>query len=145
MSEHRHSGALAGPGWMFFSTILFGYFGFFMGLTANSTSGAFVFFFAALLWTLRISAIGFLASALVTFVQPLFGNLLYSVVGLLSAAGLLLVGVMDIVDAQNSAALPPVLAFLFAGLNGYTSWAGLQAVKAIKSMEAAADHVYDGS
>jgi hypothetical protein len=129
--EMRGGGTLAGPFIMFISAALFGYFVFFMGLTSTTAAGQVVFFFALLVWTLKVGAIGFLLSALLTFGSPLAGNLLYSVVGLLTAAALIVVGVMDIADTQNAAALPPALAFLFAAWNGYGSWYGLKAVFSI--------------
>ena len=131
MNQTRHSGLLAGPFIMFISAAIFGYFGFFMGLTSTTAGGNFIFFFALLVWTLKIGAVGFLLSALLTFGTPLVGNLVYSVIGLLTAAGLIIVGVMDIADSRNAAALPPVLAFLFAAWNGWGSWSGLRAVMSL--------------
>jgi hypothetical protein len=128
MTQTHDRGLLAGPFVMFISAAIFGYFGFFFGLTSTTTAGNVVFFFGLLLWTLRIAAIGFLLSGLLTFAAPLAGNLLYSVTGLLSAAGLVLVGIMDLADAQRAAAISPVLAFLFAAWNGYGAWSGLRSV-----------------
>ena len=127
----REGGALAGPFIMFISAALFGYFGFFMGLTSTTAAGQVVFFFALLVWTLKVGAIGFIVSAVLTLVAPLGGNLIYAVIGLLTAVALVVIGIMDIADTQNAAALPPLLAFLFAAWNGYGSWFGLKAVLSI--------------
>jgi hypothetical protein len=137
MTDARQSGWLAGPGIMLISAAIFGYFGFFTGLTAQTAAGNTVFFFALLLWTLRVTAIAFVVSAALTAVQPLAGNLIYSVFGILSAVGLVVVGVMDLADAQHAAAIPPLLAFLFAAWNGYGSWTGLRAVMAIAAAKRA--------
>ena len=131
MTQTHDRGLLAGPFIMFVSAAIFGYFGFFIGLTATTAAGNVVFFFGLLLWTLRITAIGFLLSGLLTITAPLGGNLLYSVIGLLSAAALVLVGILDLADTQHAAALPPVLAFLFAAWNGYGAWSGLRSVRAL--------------
>jgi hypothetical protein len=128
MSQARHSGLLAGPFIMFISAAIFGYFGFFIGLTSTTSTGNVVFLFGLLMWTLRIAAIGFLLSGLLTFIAPVGGNLLYAVTGLLTAAGFVLVGILDIADDQHAAALPPALAFLFAAWNGYGAWSGLRSV-----------------
>lgn len=117
---------------MFLSAALFGYFGFFFGLTSLSTSGEWVFMYALLVWALRGGAIGFLASGIMATVHPIAGNLLYCVVGALTAIALAGVGILDVLDTQRAAALPPLLAFLFAAWNGYGSWVGLREVMAAR-------------
>jgi len=47
MTGH-HSSELTGPGIMLISAAIFGYFGFFTGMTATTANGEFVFFFALL-------------------------------------------------------------------------------------------------
>jgi hypothetical protein len=135
--ETHGGGMLAGPFIMFISAALFGYFGFFIGLTSTTAAGQVVFFFALLVWTLKVGAIGFIVSAVLTLIAPLAGNLVYAVIGLLTAAALVVIGFMDIADTQHAAALPPLLAFLFAAWNGYGSWYGLKAVLSIRRAVAA--------
>ncbi len=64
-------------------------------------------------WTIRGSAVGFLVAALLTMVHPFGGNLLYAVVGLAGAVGLVVGGTLDLLDAQPLG-MNPVLLFLFA-------------------------------
>jgi hypothetical protein len=134
MSDHetQRAAGLAGPVIMLISAAIFGYFGFGYGLTSTTASGTFVPFFSLLNWTLKISAIGFLLSAVLAFVRPLEGNLLYALLGLAAAALLAIVGLWDLMDQTYTAAIPPILALLFAAWNGYGSWSGLQAVLALR-------------
>jgi len=113
---------------MLISAALFGYFGFFRGLTPTTNQGTFVFFFALLVWTLKGTACGFILGGLLTFIRPVPGNLIYGITGLLSAILFVLIAVMDIMDKQNAAAAPPVLLLIFAAWNGYGSWFGIRAV-----------------
>lgn len=126
MSQSNSGGGVASPVIMLLSAAIFAYFGFFMGMTATAADGQFVLFFALLLWTLRISAVVFAAAALITFVLPRIGSLIYAVGGLLSAAGFVVVGVWDMIDQTYAAAISPFLAFLFAAWNGYGAWTGLR-------------------
>jgi len=130
MAGARHGGLTAGTGWMFLSAALFGYFGFFIGLKATTADGTVVWFFALLLWTLRLAAIGFLLSAVFSLTAPLVGEGLYAVIGLASAAAFVTIGVADVLDTQRMAALPPLLAFFFAAWNGLASFSGLRMVVA---------------
>jgi len=111
---------------MLISAALFGYFGFMSGMTATTAAGEFVVFFAILLWTLRAGAIAFTLAALLSFFDHRAGALLYGVTGLATAAGLAVVGVMDLADPARAAAIPPLLAFVFAILNGCGSWGALR-------------------
>ena len=136
---------LAGPFMMLLSAAIFAYFGFFIGLTSTTAGGQFVFFFAPLMWTVKIAAIAFAVSAVVTFVAPLPGNLLYAVVGLLSSVALVVVGVMDLADKQYVAAMPPLLACLFAAWNGYGSWTGLKAGLRLQRAGSPGERTFGGS
>lgn len=145
MSEtgHAYTGgrhpALAGPGGMIFSAVLFGYFGFMMGLTTNNMQGQFVWLFAVFLWTIRGASVGYAVAALMTFAMPLAGNLIYAVVGLFSALGFLVLSGWDLFDTQRMLHGMPMLPgwlmlLLFAAWNGYGSWIGLRAVMAVRRM-----------
>lgn len=128
MNQLKHHPALAGPGIMFISAALFGYFGFFMGLSHTNSLNQFVLFFALLDWTLKGTASGFILGGLLTLVLPVIGNLIYGLTGLLSAVFFILIAVLDIMDKQNAGAAPPVLLLIFAAWNGYGSWFGIRAV-----------------
>ena len=128
MNQVKNHPALAGPGIMLISAALFGYFGFFMGLGHTSPAGTFILFYAMLDWTLKGTACGFILGGLLTFIRPVFGNLIYGITGLLSAILFVLIAGMDIMDKQNAAAAPPLLLLIFAAWNGYGSWFGIKAV-----------------
>jgi hypothetical protein len=111
---------------MLVSAALFGYFGFLTGMTATTAGGEFVLFFAILLWTLRVGAVAFAAAAILALFRPRLAAMIYGVAGLLTAAGLAVVGAMDWLDPVRASAIPPVLAFIFAVLNGLGSWSALR-------------------
>lgn len=118
--------AMIGPGIMLLSAVVFGYFGFATSWNQYSAlNGEFLLFVALLEWTLKGAAIGFAISAATALVLSLAGNLMYSVISLLSAGGFVVVAVLDIRDTQH-AALHPALMLIFAAWNGYGGWAGLR-------------------
>ena len=133
------TGKLAGPAIMILSAVIFGFFGFKMRATA--IDGEFVLFFALLTWTLRISAGLFVLSAVLTFVVPVAGNLLYALAGVVGAGLFVVVAVMDIADPYD-ASVPWWLLLIFAAWNGYGSWLALRAVLAGRAPARVAD---DGS
>ncbi|MCZ6834138.1 MAG: hypothetical protein O7G85_00035 [Planctomycetota bacterium] len=140
MRENDRHPALAGSGYMLFSAALFGYFGFLMGMTPYNTSNQLVMLFASFIWVLRGVSIGFALSAVLTFANGLIGNLVYSVVGLLSALGFVGLAVWDVLDTQYTLpSMPmipaPMLLLLFAAWNGYGSWQGLRAVLALQKRQ----------
>ena len=119
----------AGPGVMFISAVLFGFFGFVMQLNPIGVNGQHLLYIPIFVWTMRASAIAFALAGLMTFKAPLAGNLIYTVAGLLSAIMFVIVAVMDIQDKQHTI-MPyaPFLLFVFAAWNGWGSWQGLRAV-----------------
>lgn len=133
MNQSRSGPNFAGPTIMIISAVLFGYFGFFAGMTSATAGGQVVLFYAILLWTLRIGAIGFALSAGLSFILPLIGNLVYALFGIGTSIGLVIVAVMDIADTSHIAAIPPFWAFLFAAWNGYGSWMSLREIVAARS------------
>jgi hypothetical protein len=124
-SSASNSSSLSGPFVMFLSAAIFAYFGFYQSFSPINSAGAVVPMWAILLWTLRIGAIAFAVSGVLTILTPLAGNALYALASLLTAIGLLTVGVMDLADAQYGAPIPPLLAFIFAAWNGYGAWTSL--------------------
>ncbi len=128
MNQRTNSTALTGPGIMFLSAAIFGYFGFATSWNYNSTlTGEFLLFVALLDWTLKGSAIAFLVAGILTFVQPLAGNLIYGLAGAVGAALLLVVAGLDFLDKQHTA-LHPLLLLIFAAWNGYGSFSGLREI-----------------
>ena len=121
---------MSGPVVMFLSAAIFAYFGFFVGLGTTTAAGDTVLMWVILLWTLRIGAIMFALGGVLTFVSPMMGNVIYAVGSALSAIGLLAVGIMDVMDNQHAAAIPPILAFIFAAWNGYGAWSSISEIMA---------------
>jgi hypothetical protein len=136
MADRTPSGPLSGPGVMLLSAAIFGYFGFSVAWLTTGNNGEFLLYVAILEWTLKVTAIAFLAAALLAFASPLAGNLVYSVVGLLGALALLVVLVLDIADQQHTA-ISPILLIIFIGWNGYGSWMGLRAALEQQSLHKA--------
>ena len=134
MNQMKNHPALAGPGMMIFSAVIFGYFGFTITWNYHSfATGQFLPYIVILNWTLQGAGIGFATAAIVTFAHRLLGNLIYSIIGLITAVLFLVVAVWDQIDTQNmSFSLPflpgPVALLLFAAWNGYTSWFGIKTV-----------------
>lgn len=132
MNDGRESSVLNGPAIMLLSAAIFAYFGFLSQWTTHNAGGQLVPAWFALKWTIKGSAVAFAVSALVTFVHRWGGNLLYGVVGVVSAVLLVTVIVLDYVDKQHAAAISPVFLALFAAWNGYGAWTGLVGVIAAR-------------
>jgi hypothetical protein len=137
MPNPRAPEALASPAVMLISAALFAYFGVggHLGLPwapqfvyTSAVTGRIVPFVPLLDWTLKASAAGFLAAALVAIARPVAGNVLYGLVGLVGALALVAVVVLDHLDAQHTTGIPSLLLLLFAAWNGFGSWSGLRAV-----------------
>lgn len=126
MSQPRQQDLAIDRFFMFFSAVLFAYFGYFASLTATAVDGQYVVFYDILLWTLRIGAIGFIVSFVLSFVAPRASDLLYALFGLGTSIALVVVAFMDIADTSYIAAIPPFWAFVFAAWNGYGSGMALR-------------------
>jgi len=116
---------------MVISAALFGCFGFAVTYNYYGVNGQFLFFVALLEWTLKISAIAFGLTAILTMALPLPGVVLYGVVGLLSAAALLVAAALDLMDPQHTA-MSPFILIILALWNGYASISGLRDVLAAR-------------
>jgi len=125
--RRQPDGMLSGPGMMLLSAAIFGYFGFAVTWLSTGSGGQFLLFVAILEWTLKVTAIVFLVSGLLTVVRPWLGNLLYSLAGLASAASFAVVLILDLMDSQHQA-ISPLLLLIFAAWNGFGSWSSLRAV-----------------
>ena len=123
---NQNNGRFAGSFVMLFSAAIFGVFGFYMLKPVNAL-GQPILFMVLLTWTLRVSAILFLLSAMLTVVRPVLGNLLYSLVGIVGAGLFVVVVIMDVTDVKNSTVHPLIL-LLFAAWNGYGSWSALRSI-----------------
>ena len=131
----NRAGIFSGPVGMLFSAAIFGFFGFFyLNWNTPGVNGQVVPFRVLLGWTLKISSILFFVSAGVTLAQPVLGNLLYALVGVIGAGLFIIVAVMDLADPQHMI-MPyaPFVLVLFAAWNGYGSWTSLRAVLAVRA------------
>lgn len=141
MAQPRASAFLAGPGVMIFSAVIFGYFGF-LGVQWNYNSvvtGQFLLYVAILDWTLKCTAVGFALSAMVTLANRFAGNLVYSIISLLSAVAFMIVAVWDLVDTQHSTFALPfipgwVLLLAFAAWNGYSAMMSLRLLMHLRKL-----------
>ncbi|MCH2162292.1 MAG: hypothetical protein MK085_10520 [Phycisphaerales bacterium] len=127
-SEHHPSAASAGfsgPGVMLISAALFGYFGFFTSWSTTGTDGQFLPFVAIVEWSLKGGAIGFAVSGILAFFAVRPAEFIYAIVGIITAIGFVIGGVLDLADTQHTA-LSPFLLFLFAAWNGYGSFSSLK-------------------
>ncbi len=128
MSRASYRSPLAGPGIMLLSAAIFGFFGFMLPFPELDTkTGSLIPLVITLKWTLRAAAIGFLLSAVITMANTFAGNLLYALVGIVSAAMFVGIAVWDLGSPWHSG-VHPFLLFVFAAWNGYSSFAGLRAV-----------------
>jgi len=126
---NRNNGRFAGPFVMLFSAAFFGYFGFSRDWSAPFPDGKVVLFMVVLGWTLKISAALFLASSVVSFVNPILGHGLYAATGIVAAGLFVVVVVMDVTDTDHMV-MPYgwVVLLLIAVWNGYGSWLSLRSI-----------------
>lgn len=116
------------PFMVFISAAIFGYFGFLypVNWSTPGVDGQVVLFRVTLGWTLKVSAVAFGITGIVVIVNAMIGNLLYSIIGLISAVLFLLIAMMDLADQQHGIFVgAPFILILFAAWNGYGSFAGL--------------------
>ncbi len=126
-TEHKQRRIPTGIGIMLLSALIFGYFGFSTAFVHHSSiTGKLLIYVPILEWTLKGVTIAFVLSAVITLINPLLGNLLYSIVGLLTAVLFIIVAIMDIADTQHMV-MSPIVLILFAAWNGFGSWAGIVA------------------
>jgi hypothetical protein len=127
----NNAAGLAGPGVMLVSAAIFGYFGFGVTwLTTSGINGQFLPYVAIFEWTLKIGAIVFLLSGLLTFMQPLAGNALYAVASVLSAIAMAIVLVLDFMDKQHRV-MPEIVLLILVVWNLYGSWSSMREVLAV--------------
>ena len=127
MSTRANGGASTAM-MMLLSAAIFAFFGFFfVNWNTPGVNGQVVLFRVMLGWTLKSTAILFALSAAITFVNPFGGNVLFGVVGVVSAVLFLVVAAMDVFDKQHTTmAYGPIILVLFALWNGYGALGGLR-------------------
>jgi hypothetical protein len=140
------TGQLAGPAIMLVSALIFGFFGFFyIDWSTPGVDGEPLLFRLLLGWTLKVSAVLFVVSAVLTLIRAALGNLLYALTGVVGAGLFVVVAVMDTADQTHTVFSPtmpwlsPVVLVLFAAWNGYGSWVALRAVLAGRAPAALTD------
>ncbi len=116
----------SGPGVMLISAALFGYFGFSSSWIHTSSDGQFLPFVAIIEWSLKGGAIGFAIAGLLCFFAPLPAEFLYAAVGIITAIGFVIGGILDLADDRHGVLISPFLLFLFAGWNGFSSFNSLK-------------------
>lgn len=112
---------------MLVSAALFGFFGFVVQWSTIGINGQTLPFMVLFIWTMRITALWFLVSALLVFARRREGYLLYAVGGLGSAIALVVIAVMDFMDGAHTIfAYAEFLLPIFALWNGWSSWGSLR-------------------
>jgi hypothetical protein len=131
---------------MLVSAAAFAYFGFASSWAhqyTNTTPPVLIPMIVVLKWTLRGGAIAFLLAALLSMVKPSLGSLVYSVVGLATAALFIVVAIWEWTNPQGYySGVPPVLLVLFAIWNGYGSWAGIRDLLAMRGKPSAGERPF---
>ena len=78
----RRDFLLAGPGVMFISAAIFGFFGFSSTWMHTGQGGQFLVFVVIFEWTLKGSAIAYGLAGLLTIARPFVGNAIFAAVGI---------------------------------------------------------------
>lgn len=137
----RRTGGASTAAMMLLSAAIFAFFGFFyVNWSTPGVDGQVVLFRMLLGWTLKITAIMFAISAVLTFISSFIGNVLYGVIGVLSAVLFLVVAGMDVLDKQHTTmAYGPIILVLFALWNGFGAVTGLKEIMASQAAEGRTD------
>lgn len=131
-SNHDLRGKFTSPWMMLISAAIAGYFGFSASFSyTSSITGEFLFFVPLYEWSLKGAAIAFLVAGVIAFVRPVVGEWIYGGSGLLTAAGLLIAGILDMIDTQHMVQ-SPFLTFLFAAVIGIASIASIRDALAVR-------------
>ena len=105
---------------MFMSAAIFGYFGFSTIWLHTGSDGQTLPFVIILEWSLKGGAVGFALSGMLSLIASRPGEFVYAIVGIISSIGLVIAGVLDIRDTAHTA-MSPILLFIFAAWNGFSS------------------------
>ena len=117
----------AGPVLMFVSAAIFGYFGYWTTWLHTGVDGQTLAFVLIEEWTLKICAVGFALAGVIALGKPRAGELIYAIIGLLSAVAFLIAGVLELLDEKH-AAIGPFMLFVFAAWNGFGSISSLRSL-----------------
>ena len=110
---------------MFVSAAIFAYFGFNKPWLYTGIDGQILPFVVILDWSLKGGAIGFALSGILSMFAQRPGEYLYAVVGIISSLGLVVSGILDLRDTDHTA-MSPMLLFIFAAWNGFSSIGALR-------------------
>ncbi|MCE2882072.1 MAG: hypothetical protein LW636_06920 [Planctomycetaceae bacterium] len=101
---------------------VFGYFGFIAGLATTGNDGEMVPLYAVFVWSMRVVALGALASVLLALSGSRKTAPLYLAIMALAAASSLGCAAWDLADTTYNLACPPILLIVFAIWNGYCAF-----------------------
>ena len=110
------------------SAAIFGYFGFSTIWIHTGSNGETLAFVIILEWSLKGGAVGFALSGVLSLIASRPGEYLYAIIGMISSLGLVAAGVLDLRDTVHTA-MSPVLLFIFAAWNGFSSGAAIQRLR----------------
>lgn len=117
---------------MLISGGIFAYFGFansWVHQYTNTTPPVLLPMVVLLKWSLRIGAIAFGVSALISFTGSVFGPLLYAIVGLITAVIFAIVAIWEWTNPNGYySGVPAILLIIFAAWNGFGSYSGLREI-----------------
>jgi hypothetical protein len=100
------------------SALIFGYFGFLAGLSTGDASGT-VPLYLVTVWVLRVSAILFVAAAVVAMLGIRRATLISGLACAAATLGLLVVMVWSVADQQRDIAIHPLIMAICIAWNGY--------------------------
>ncbi len=117
---------------MLISGGIFAYFGFansWVHQYTSTTPPVLLPMVVLLKWSLRVGAISFGVSALISFSGSILGPLLYAIVGLITAVIFAIVAVWEWTNPNGYySGVPAILLIIFAVWNGFGSYSGLREV-----------------
>ena len=122
--NHAH---LSGPAIMFITAAIFGYFGFVMGFsTINAATNQTIPYVVLFMNTMKIGAVAFAVTGILTTVNRLYGNLTYNLLSIIAAVTFVIVAIMDIMDQQTTLITgAPYILIIVAAFMGFMAVAEL--------------------
>ena len=108
---------------------MFGYYGFFAGLSTTGNDGESVPLYLAFVWSMRIVAIASLAAVPLALTGSRKAVAPYLATMVLAAACPLGCAAWDFADATYNLACPPILLIVVAVLNGYGAFRALRELR----------------
>lgn len=108
------------------SAAIFGYFGFFTGLQTDDGSGTTVPLYLATVWVLRLSALLFLAAAVIAILGKQRAGLYAGIAGALATLGLVVVTAWSMLDPERDIAVNHLIMIICILWNAYSSFVGIR-------------------